>query len=149
MSGNCYTFSAPVRRIFVFASVLFAVLIITLPVAIYFFVKSRKARIDFDRRGFTVRALGPGSQRWDYDNLARLGTLSIHVVGGGPLVKLNGGAVAVNLIAKNHAGKTRKFMLSRFDRWQEILERASRESGLPIETVSQGAMGPAWPKAAS
>lgn len=143
MSGT-YAYSPGVKSTFTFASVLLAVLVVTLPIAVWFFVRSRGAKLVRDEHGFTVSGMGL-TQRWDFAEIERLGTLTVEIVGGGPLVKLNGGATAVNLVGRTKDGKTRKFMLSRFERWEEILDHVQQATGLPVEPVRPGVIGPAWP----
>ncbi len=142
---NSYTYSKGVKSMFVFVAVVCALLVVTLPIAVYILIKRSSAKLEFDDTGFRVSGLGLSS-RWDFQEIARLGTLCVEIVGGGPLVRLNGGSVAVNLVAKTKSGKTLKFMLSRFEDWKEILERVERQTGLPLETVVPGIVGPAWPK---
>ncbi len=143
-----YTFSPSVKKMFTIASVLMALLGVTLPLAVYFFVMSRSAKLVRDAEGFTVSGLGLSS-RWNFRDIARLGTLTVDVIGGGPLTELNGGARAVNLVGRTKGGKTLKFMLSRFERWEEILEDIQRETQLPLESVRPGVVGVAWPTAAA
>ncbi len=142
-----YSYSKSVTTMFVVAAVLCVLLVITIPVAIFFFIKSRSAALVLDDRGFTVSGLG-STRRWNFDELERLGTLTAHVIGGGPFVNLNGGATAVNLVARTKAGENLKFMLSRFERWEEILRHVEHATGLPVEAVNSGLRGPAWPKKA-
>ena len=142
---NAYTYTDKVKGFFLFSSILMFLFVVTIPVGIYLLLKSRSASLVFDEGGFTASGLGLTS-RWNYEELARIGTLKVEVQGGGPLVALNGGAVAVNLVGKTKAGKTMKFMLSRFEDWSNCLDRIQQESGLELEHVRQGAMGPAWPK---
>lgn len=143
-----YTYSSSVQKTFVFAAVVLGLLVVTLPLAVYFLVKSRSAKLVLDDGGLTVSGLG-GTARWDFADIERLGTLTVEVVGGGPLAQLNGGPVAVNLVARTKSGKTHKFMLSRFERWEEILDRVQQATGLPVEAVSPGLVsGVAWPQSA-
>lgn len=144
-SQDEYRFSRGVRGALLFAAIVMLVLVVTLPLGIYFLIRRSRARLRFDEGGFTVTGLGL-AQRWSYGELDRIGVLSIELAGGGPLVALNGGSVAVNLCALTRRGKKLKFMLSRFEAHEQILERIVSAAGLPLENVSMGAMGPSWPE---
>ncbi len=142
--GTSYRFAPQVRTVFAVTSVLCAILVVTLPIAIWWMLSSRTARLVFDATGMTVRGMG-GTQRWEFGELERLGILAIEIRGGGPLVAVNGGATAMNLVGITRSGKTLKFMLSRFERWEEILAHVERSTKLPIESVRRGLVGVAWP----
>lgn len=144
--NQTYRFAKPVSTMMTVAAVCFCLLVVTIPVGVYFAVRARKARLQFDDTGFTVVGLGR-TTRWEFAELDRIGTLTVEVIGGGPLANINGGAHAVNLFAKTKGGKTLRFMLSRFEAWEEILGRVQAGTNLPIETLRRGVVwGPNWPK---
>ena len=82
--------------------------------------------------------------------IERLGLLEVRMVGGGlggALARqMNGGDVAVNLMAITRAGKKLKFVLSRYEKHEELMTRVVVATGLTPETLSMGLMGPKWPE---
>jgi|GEM_PF-3103373 len=153
-SGNDYRFKKGTRSAATIMGVLLTVLIITIPFAIYFFLRKNSANVTFDEggEGLSVKGLGLTTSRWEFAELERIGMLNIRVVGGGIGGsigrKLNGGEVAMNFVAITRGGKKLKFMVSRFEGTEAIIGRVVEATGLPLETVSMGAFGPKWPEAA-
>lgn len=146
--SNSYSFAPQVKSAIVIFAVLLCVLVVTIPGAIYLLVKRSSAKLELSDDGLEVSGLG-GRQRWKFDDLERIGLLSIHVTGGGASAglghRINGGSPAVNLCGRTKKGKTRKFMISRFENYEEILAEIERTSGLRLEQVGMGAFGPKWP----
>lgn len=144
---NSYSFAPQVKSAIVIFAVLLCVLVVTIPGAVYLLVKRSSARLEVSDEGLEVSGLG-GRQRWKFAELERIGLLSIQVTGGGTGAglghKINGGSPAVNLCARTKKGKTRKFMISRFENYEEILGRIEQASGLRLERVGMGAFGPKW-----
>lgn len=145
MHRNHYGFSRSVRGALLFSAIVMMLLVLTIPVGIYFLLRRRSAKLSFHKGGFTVQGLG-STQRWQYAELERIGLLSVEINGAGPLVALNGGRVAHNFCARTRAGKKLKFVISRFASYEEVLQRVEQESGLPLESVGMGAFGPSWPE---
>jgi len=147
---NEYRFTDQVRSGCTIFAVLLGVLVLTIPVSIYFILKRNSGRLTIDDRGLDVAGLGLTQARWNFDDIERLGLYSVTLggggIGGGIARKMSGGRTAVNLLAKTRSGKTLKFMASRFERSQEIIDRVAAATGKPLETVSQGMTGLKWPK---
>ena len=144
---NSYSFAPQVKSAIVIFAVILCVLVVTIPGAIYLLIKRGSARLELSDDGFEVSGLG-GRQRWKFDDLERIGLLSIQITGGGAGAglghKINGGSPAVNLCGRTKKGKTRKFMISRFEHYEQILAQIEQVSGLRLESVSMGAFGPKW-----
>jgi hypothetical protein len=132
-------------------AVLLCLLLMTLPIGIWIWIKAGKARLRFRQGGFSVNGLGFGEEQWDFSQLARIGLLRVPLPNrglGGVIAKMmSGGEIAVNLCAIGKDGRQRRFMLSRYAGTDEILQRITASSGLPLETVAQGLMGPKWQQA--
>jgi len=68
---------------------------------------------------------------------------------GGALVRRRaGGDKAVFLVVKTLSGKTRKFMVSSYADYKEILGEVSKRMRRPYEMIAVGTWGMEWPKAA-
>lgn len=147
-----YPFSKGVKSGCKIMAILLAVLVITIPVSIWFWIKAKNGKLVFDDGGITVHGLGLSTSRWQWTDIERIGTLERRLpsagIGGAIAAKMSGGKVALNLCAIDVKGKTRFFMVSRFEDYQEIVERITKESGKSLETVTQGLGGPKFPKAA-
>ncbi|MCA9521070.1 MAG: hypothetical protein KC609_08860 [Myxococcales bacterium] len=145
-----YPFKASVRKAAVIFGVLLLVLVLPIPMAIYFFVKRGKGRVVVGENGLEVHGFGLWPGRWTFAEIERLGLLEVRMVGGGlggALARqMNGGDVAVNLMAITRAGKKLKFVLSRYEKHEELMTRVVVATGLTPETLSMGLMGPKWPE---
>ena len=130
---------------------LLGILIITIPFSIWFLTKARNGKLVFDEGGITVFGLGLSKSQWLWADIERIGTLERRLpsagIGGVIAAKMSGGNVALNVCAAKKSGKTRFFMVSRYQDYQEIVERITKASGLPLETVTQGLGGPKFPTA--
>lgn len=125
--------------------IMLTILVVTIPVAIYFFLK-RGGAVTVDDSGMTVKGLGLSPQRWDFNDLQRIGLLNIQVdaaFGQG----INGGRVAKNLCAITKGGKKLKFMVSRFENDDALIELVASKTGLTLEALAMGMNGPKWPNA--
>ena len=129
--------------------VLVCLLIITLPIGIWLIIRGRAGRVVLDDSGLHVRMLFSVRVRWD--EISRIGLLINPVPGlgiGNILARKKvGGAEAVNLCLKTKAGRTRHFIVSMYENWQEIVSHVEDHIGNECETLSQGLGGPKWPGA--
>lgn len=142
---NSYPFKGSVVKWCTALAIMLTILVVTIPVAVYFFLK-RNGAVTVDDSGMTVKGLGLSAQRWDFNDLQRVGLLSIQV--NAPFGQgINGGVVAKNLCAITRGGKKLKFMASRFEKDDELIALVSTRTGLPIEALGMGMNGPKWPDA--
>lgn len=133
-------------------AVLLCVLIVTIPIAIWVFYRVGTARVSLTPTG--VKASNAFiSTSFEYSDVARLGLLKVAVVKGGgvagALAKQRvGGNEATHLIVKTNDGKNRSFMVSSYDRFQDIIDEVGRRVGKPYETLVAGVggvFGAKWP----
>lgn len=148
ITNDSYSYTKSWATTYTVAMVLCVALVITIPIAIFLFVKTRSAKIAFDGSGFTVSGIGP-TRRWEFGALQRVGTMTVHVVGNPIFALINGGSTATHLLARTKEGKKLSCILSRFERSGEILERVQQATGLPLEPIKAGFTGPVWPEHAS
>lgn len=145
-----YPFRESVRKASTVFSILVGVLVVGLPLMVYLLYKRSKAKVIVDDNGLTVFGFSPGADRWEFAEIERIGLLTVRIVAGGlggALARaMNGGDDAINLVARTRRGKTLKFVLSRYDKHEEILTRAVTGTRLTPETLSIGLWGPKWPE---
>ena len=83
--------------------------------------------------------------------MARLGVVRVPIIArgiGGMLARKKvGGDEGVNLCFQTRAGKTRKFIASQYDRWEELINDVARRTGKQPETLKMGLWGPKWDEA--
>lgn len=135
------------------AGVLCCLLIVGIPLGIWIFVRTSKARVRLTPTGVQASAVF-SSTRFDYNEVARFGLCKVAVVKGqgaaGALAQARaGGDAATHLIVQTKEGRNRSFMVSSYDGMQEIIDEVGRRLDLPCETVAAGAVGgiysPKWP----
>ncbi len=147
-----YPFAKGVKSGCKIMAILLALLIITIPFAIWFWLKAKNGKLVFGEGGITIFGLGLSKSEWRWAEIERIGTLERRLpsagIGGAIAAKMSGGKVALNLCTVQKNGKKRFFMVSRYENYQEIVERIANDSGLTLETVTQGLGGPKFPKAA-
>ncbi|MCB9736433.1 MAG: hypothetical protein H6745_27970 [Deltaproteobacteria bacterium] len=97
------------RKYMIFAGVLMCLLIITIPLGIWFFVMAGKCRLGMNDEGFAVKWFTTNAYRWDDIEAFRPAPLSfnVHIAGGGLVGGLIAGvasAAASSAVAKRTAG---------------------------------------------
>lgn len=128
---------------------LLVLLIVTIPFAIYVFVRTAGARVELTGDQLIFKNLL--SKRWKLASLRRLGVLAMPMyargIGGILARKKVGGDHAIHLCAIDERGKKMSMLVSMFERHQEIIQQVAARTGLPVEEVKSGAFGPKWPGA--
>lgn len=125
---------------------LLVLLFVTIPFAIYVFVRTAGARIEIAGDELIFRNLT--SKRWKLSSLRRLGVLSVPVyargLGGVLARKKVGGDHAIHLCAIDERGKKMNLLISMYERHPEIVQQVAQLTRLPVEEVKSGAFGPKW-----
>jgi hypothetical protein len=115
------------------------------------FVRVAGAKVVLSARG--VLAKGLGSTQFAYTEVARLGICRVPVTAkglGGVLARKRvGGNEAIRLVIKNAQGKQKSFIVSSYDKCDEIMAKISERIGKPFENMETGAFGVKWPAAGS
>jgi hypothetical protein len=146
--GREYAFGKSVKLGFRITAVLLGLLVLTLPLAIWFWLKAGKGRLQLTAGGWTVHGLGLSAEEWSFAELQRIGTLRVRLPNkglGGVLAKMtSGGDEAVNLCAITKDGKKKQFLVSRYENAEDIINHVAGATGLHVETVSQGLTGAKW-----
>lgn len=128
---------------------LLVLLIVTIPFAIFVFVRTAGARVAIAGDELTFRNLF--SKKWKLSSLRRLGVLAVPVyargIGGMLARKKVGGDRAIHICGIDDRGKKMNLLISMFERHQEIINHVAMVTGLPVEEVKSGAFGPKWPGA--
>ncbi|HPN82730.1 MAG TPA: hypothetical protein PLM00_05020 [Spirochaetota bacterium] len=148
MEAQTYPAHAGAKTAFTIVGILLCLLIITIPLAIWIIVASRRARVVVDDAGIRIKMFG--SIRLTWDEIVRVGLLRIGVQGGGVagiiVKKKVGGNEAVNLCLQDTRGKTRHCIISMYQNWEDIVEHVAQRTGRQCETLSRGFSGPKWPE---
>ncbi|MEW6434158.1 MAG: hypothetical protein AB1730_21875 [Myxococcota bacterium] len=146
-----YPFHKGARTALIVTGVLLCVLCITFPVGLYFIWRVLKGGVTMTNSGVVVKGLTNDS--FEFADVQRLGLLKVPMVGrgiGGTLanMRLDNMGYGLNLVVKLRNGKERKFLLNQFERHQELTERITKASPVPVEELTMGLLGPKWPEKA-
>lgn len=148
---SVYPMHGGAKGAFYTAGGLCCLLIITIPVGIWFIIKAAGARVELSDTHVVQRGLT--TVKIAFADVTRLGILEVAVVGGGIggaiARKKCGGRTAIHLCTVDARGKNRRFMASMYGNYQEIIDRVAAATGKPVERLSMGVMGPKWPEAAA
>jgi hypothetical protein len=127
--------------------VLLVLLFVTIPFAIWVFVRTAGARIEITGDELIFRNLL--GKRWKLASLRRIGVLSVPVIArgiGGTLARKKvGGDHAIHLCAIDDRQKKSNVLISMFERHPEIIQHVAAMTRLQVEEVRSGALGPKWP----
>jgi hypothetical protein len=125
---------------------LLILLVITIPFAVYVFVRTAGGRIEVTGDELIFRNLV--TKRWKLASLRRLGVLAVPIIargiGGSLARKKVGGDKAIHLCAIDDRGRKMNVLISMFERHQEIVQQVAGITRLPVEEVKSGAFGPKW-----
>jgi hypothetical protein len=128
-------------------AVLLFILIVTFPIALWALVARSRGRIEV--RGLEIVSYGFLSKRLDLSRARRLGVLQVPVyargLGGAIARRKVGGDQAIHLCTMDEQGRKANMLVSMYERFPEIIDLAQRATGLPIEEVEVGVLGPKWP----
>ncbi len=136
-----------------FVAVLLIVLVMTIPLAIYFFFRIGKAKVAISKTG--VRAEGLMlTDKFEFADVSRLGLLKIPLAArgvGGAIanVKLGGLGYGLNVVVQTRSGKTIKFISNQYERHEELIEKIKQSVSVPCETIEMGAFSMKWPERAA
>ncbi|MBX7101675.1 MAG: hypothetical protein K1X89_28430 [Myxococcaceae bacterium] len=127
---------------------LLILLCVTIPVSIFVFIRVATAKVTLRRSGLDATLFVTTSI--EFDDVARLGLLRVPVVAGGLggyLARQKvGGSEAVNLVVQTKAGKDKKFIVSQFENWQELVEKVKQSVSVPCEDIKMGMLSWKWPE---
>jgi hypothetical protein len=142
-----YRLHSGARTAMIVVGILLIFLIITIPFAVYVFVRTAGARMEIGPDALVFRNLM--SKRWKLSSVRRLGIMSTPVIArgiGGYLARKKvGGGDAVHLCAIDERGKKQTMLISMYERYPEIVQQVQARTGLQLETLQPGAFGPKWP----
>jgi hypothetical protein len=146
-----YPFHSGAKTALNVAAVLCMILIIAIPVGIWMLVRVAGAKVTLHAKGLTARGLG--TLNVDFADVQRFGLLRVPIIargiGGALARKKVGGDEALHLCFMTKAGKTRNFIVSQYERHDEIVAEVGRQLQMQPETVNMGVFGPKWPKIAA
>ena len=128
--------------------VLCVLLVIAIPVAIWVFVRVAGGKVVLSAQG--VLAKGLGTTQFAYSEVARLGVCRVPInakgIGGILAKKRVGGDEAIRVVIIDTRGRKKGFIVSSYDKWEEILMKISERVGKPYEKLEIGAFGVKWPE---
>jgi hypothetical protein len=144
-----YPFHSGARSAHYVVGVLLCLLIITIPIGIWIMIAASRARVEVRQDAVVARFLT--TVRIPFAEVSRLGYLNVQIIArgiGGVLARKKvGGDVAVNLCVIDTRGKQRKFMVSMYENYQDVLQRVSWATQKPLEPLTVGLLAPKWPEA--
>ncbi len=148
--SQTYKFTSQVQSACKIFAVLLGLLLITIPIAIWFWLRKDSAYVIISENKIQIRGLALRETTWDFSKIRRLGVMKVAVpkagLGGTIAKKLSGGSIAVNACAEFEDGTKKYFMVSRFENQDEILTALSTATSLDYEEVTRGMNKPKWPK---
>ena len=151
MPSSEYRLHAGARMALNVAGVLCLITILGIPFGIWILMCVAGARVTLDDQSLVAKALG--TTRVDYADVTRFGVLRVPIIArgiGGALARRKvGGNEGVNLCFMTRAGKTKKFIVSQYDKWEEIVAEVGQRVQKKPEELKMGAWGPKWPEAAA
>jgi len=151
MEPKVYVMHKGARSALKIAAFLVMLLVITLPLGIWWFIKVGGARVEL--RPDTIQANGLTNMTVPVADIQRVGILRVPIVAkglGASLAKAKvGGNEGVNLCMQLRNGKTKKFVASMYENYEDIFTSVSELTGLEMETLKMGMMGPKWQDAAA
>ena len=128
--------------------ILLFILIITIPVGIFIIIMVSRARVEVTREGLTAKAIG--TKFFRFSEVRRLGVCRapIHArgIGGALARKKVGGDVGINLCFLMGPKKTKVFIVSMYENYQQIIDQVASILGKPVEEVTIGALRLKWPE---
>ncbi len=146
MKPDIYPMHGGAKFAYAALGVLLCLLIVTIPLGIWVFVKLARSRVEITSEGLVAR--GMRTVRMPFAEVSRAGICEMPIdangFGGFLAKKKCGGDVGVNLCLLDRRGKTRQFIVSMYDQYQDILDRVESALGKPFETVCRGAFGLKW-----
>lgn len=133
-------------------AVLLILLVITIPLAIYFFFRIGTAKVVISRTGVSAAGLML-TDRFEFADVARLGLLKIPLVArgiGGAIanVKLGGLGYGMNVVVQTRAGKNIKFIANQYERHEEMIAKIKQSVAVPCEELTMGVFTWKWPEKA-
>lgn len=138
---------AGARGAYLVVGILLTILIIAIPFAIWAFVVRARGRIEV--HGSSITAYGFFTRRWDLRAARRLGVLRVPIyargIGGALARRKVGGDHGVHLCMIDDRGKKATLLVSMYENHGAIIQHAAASTGLPLEDVQVGALGPKWP----
>jgi hypothetical protein len=138
---------AGARGAYMVLGVLLCLLIVGIPFAVWAFIARSRGRIDV--RGMEIVSIGFFTRRLDLSRARRLGVLHVPVyargIGGAIARRKVGGDQAVHLCTMDEQGRKANMLVSMYERFPEIIQYGQRVTGLRLEDVQVGALGPKWP----
>jgi hypothetical protein len=151
MPTNDYRFHSGARMALNVAGVLCLITIVGIPFGIWILMRVAGARVTLHDGGLEARALG--TTRVDYADVTRFGVLRVPIIargiGGALARKKVGGDEGVNLCFQTRAGKTKKFIVSQYENWEELVAEVGRRVQKKPEELKMGVWGPKWPELAA
>ena len=140
-----YPLTKGAKSAMVFVAVLLILLVVTIPITVFIFWRLSKAKVVITPDGLTATNVF-SSTRFDFADVARLGTFSVAVAKGGGVAgamarEKTGGDEALHLIVQTKDGKNHSFMVSSYENSQDILDQVEQRLNKPYENVTAGAAG--------
>ncbi|HEX4338697.1 MAG TPA: hypothetical protein VH062_22480 [Polyangiaceae bacterium] len=143
-----YRFHSGARSSLNIVAVLCFFLVVAAPMAIWVLIRSRGAFVRVSPTDVHVKGLY-ASTAFQFGEIARLGLLEAPIVArgiGGMLVRRRmGGNKVISVVVKTQTGQTRKFAVSQYDKYPEIIAKISELARRPYEQIKSGLIGMKWP----
>lgn len=128
---------------------LLVLLCVTIPFAVYVFIRVRSAKVRVTSSGLTARGLM--TTEVPFDQVERAGVLRVPLVARGlgavlARMKLDNMDEGVNLVFRLRGGKDVKVLVNQFENHRELVERVRGAVRVPLEDIKMGTFGWKWPE---
>ncbi len=144
-----YPFQKGARTALKITGILCCLLIIGIPIGIWIIIRAGGGKVILSGQGVVAKALG--TTQFAYSDVARLGVCRIPIpakgIAGALARQKVGGNEAVRVQIIDTKGRKRGFIVSSYDKWDEIMMKISERTGKSYEKVEVGAFGMKWPDA--
>jgi hypothetical protein len=148
METTDYRFHKGARTALTIAGVLCLLLIVAAPIGIWILMRVRSAKVSISPS--EIRASALVTTVINLHDIQRIGVCMIPVPAagiGGIIARMKvGGSHAANICVMTQAGKTKKFIASQYENWEQMRDQIAGLAGKPMETIPMGLMGIKWPK---
>jgi hypothetical protein len=152
MTDRDYPYHRGARASMRVVGILLCLMLITIPFGIWVLVRASGARLTLTPAGVTARSMFTVSVR--FADVARFGLLRVPLRSGGGVggalgrQRVGGGTHAWHLCFQSPSGKTTRFLVSHFERYEEITQEIARILDKQPEEMIHGGLGPSWPEVA-
>lgn len=132
------------RKLYRLFGIVFCFLIVSIPIGVFFLWRATAARVTVGDHEVTASDLF-GTRRFALSGVRKIGLFRAPLLARGLALTLAemrvGGAEAIHLCLQYADGKTKRFMVSKYDHSEQIVAEVSRICRLPVGDVVMKGLG--------